>query len=206
MPPLNAVEASYYGDVSSEFSVSSRSSLNSTKSALKKKSSSRRRSRSSMISQPPKSVTFNKSVKVRPVLHCKDYTKAELTASFYSQYEISAIRTAMKFAAKALEKQQQQQAGAAIKERHNVVTDDNDHFCIRGLEFRTQSGHQQRSNNKKESRRIVLVEQRRQKQSGKSDPSYISYLYKESTRISLLMAQEIAMEDEAFVYRNNSVR
>ena len=192
MPPLNLIETSYYGDVSSEFSVSSRSSLNSTKSALKK--NSRRRSRSS-INQPPKSVTFNKSVKVRPVLHCKDYTKAELNASFYNQYEISAIRTAMKFAAKALEE--------GTIQRHDV--DDNEQFCIRGLESRTQKGHVQRSNNKKESRRIVLVEQRRQKQSGKFDPSYISYLYKESTRISLLMAQEIAMEDEAFVL-HSSVR
>ena len=97
----------------------------------------------------------------------------------------------MKFAVKAL------QEGAIDPARV-----DENRFCVRGLESKTTDGSQQRSQNKKLARKVVLDEQKRQAKTGKVDPSYISYLYKESTHLSLLMAQEIAMEDEEFVFRS----
>ena len=97
----------------------------------------------------------------------------------------------MKFAVKAL------QEGAIDPARV-----DENRFCVRGLESKTTDGSQQRSQNKKLARKVVLDEQKRQAKAGKVDPSYIAYLYKESTHLSLLMAQEIAMEDEEFVFRS----
>ena len=46
---------------------------------------------------------------------------------------------------------------------------------------------------------IVLQEQERQRKSGICDQDYLALLYKQQSRLSIVMAQEIAMDDEEYI-------
>ena len=66
--------------------------------------------------------------------------------------------------------------------------------CIRGLECRTKQGSYMRFESRETSLNVVLMEQRRQQCLGIVDVQQLSRVYKQSTHVSVVMAQELAME------------
>jgi hypothetical protein len=67
---------------------------------------------------------------------------------------------------------------------------------FRGLEHKTPQGLYRRFQNRMRAAKVVLEEQKRQKQSGFSDPDWIATLYKEVCHRSAMESKIMGMRDE----------
>ena len=181
--------ASSCASTSSEFSL--RSSISTTSSIMKKRGS--KNYNTSKGDRYGRKVSFYKSVKVHPVLHLKDYTKEEFCATWCSKSEIAAIRQAIYKTIKEMEAISSSSRSITAKTRGQL------HNQFRGLEFRTRKGKSMKGESRKLANSIVLQEQERQRKSGICDQDYLALLYKQQSRLSIVMAQEIAMDDEEYI-------
>jgi hypothetical protein len=87
-----------------------------------------------MKSAPIKSVSFNESVRMKRVRHISSYTKEEVEACWYDDFEMSAMIQSMKDEVKQLETRNRINMGARPSDLHT-----------RGLEHRTASASKIRS-------------------------------------------------------------
>ena len=76
---------------------------------------------------------------------------------------------------------------------------------FRGLEHKTPQGLYRRFQNRQRATRTVLDEQKRQKESGFSDPSWIAAMYKEVCHRSVMEAKIVGMRDEVYLNHDSYV-
>ena len=66
--------------------------------------------------------------------------------------------------------------------RNEIIAEDDEEYCTRGLEFKTKAGARFRSSNKLRTRSAVLNEQDLQRDEGFEDPQYIAMASMEESR------------------------
>jgi hypothetical protein len=145
-----------------------------------------------------KSVTFHGAVRVYPHLHINDFTPFEWSQAWYSDEEISEIKSECTLTVNL------------VKSGHLSMNDDeNDSsssrsrswstLCFRGLEFRTPEGAQQRRENKYMAWDRVLEEQDAQYARGAFDSDAIARKYNEVSFHCQAKAHALALDDARVV-------
>jgi hypothetical protein len=95
-------------------------------------------------------------VTVHEVLHCQDYSKAEVDACWYSERDYKSFK---KGSIKTLQ----------LWRTGGVPVGGNSEHCLRGLECRTREGAQLRKEIKEATRSVLLAEIQRQRFEGLQD-------------------------------------
>jgi hypothetical protein len=177
-------------------------------------SSSSSSSSSSASTTAKKSVHFNESVRCQKVLHIVEYTKEERADSWYTSCQMSNMKQAVKEDAMKLEvfllelrkchphhhhhdHDHHDHDHDHDHDHHSMKTNINDNnFCARGLEHRTQEAALARFQNRCLALHAVLDEQQRQDEFGIYNPEQLARCYRSETSHCQGMAHEIGMDDE----------
>jgi hypothetical protein len=125
------------------------------------------------------------------VPHIDDMSDADVAAIWYEKQDYELMKQSFIPVIKKLMR------GAKVEESNNETA--------RGLEFRTRDGAMQRQKNKIQSVQTVLDEQDRQFSVGLYDVEKISELYATFAQPCLILARDLAVEDENFVKANISL-
>jgi len=128
-------------------------------------------------------VRFNRVVRHREVRHLKDYSKEERAAIWNTPVDYQMIRAVIK-------------STVLMMMKGERVSEDDEDFCTRGLEFRTKAGSKVRSRNKIRSRAAVLNEQELQLDEGFCDPQFLAMASMEESRECKELALLRATNDE----------
>ena len=75
------------------------------------------------------------------------------------------------------------------------VLEEEEGFCVRGLEYKTPDAYRERQHNKAEIRTIVFEEQDYQFENGKSDICWIAKLSEEQSRSCVKASIAVALQD-----------
>jgi hypothetical protein len=137
-----------------------------------------------MKAAPSKSVSFNESVRMKRVRHISSYTKEEVEACWYDNFEMSAMIQSIKDGVKQLEARNQRCMDNRPSDLHT-----------RGLEHRTASATKIRSQRRNAARDSVLREQLRQRGGGVTNLERIAEAYALECRHSQDMARKMGMMD-----------
>jgi hypothetical protein len=129
-----------------------------------------------------KSVSFSLELLVQDCLHVKDYSEAEIFASWYLDFEFRRMKKEVKYVLGLLEK---------------GLFDDSveDKFSLRGIEIRIRERARKRIMNKSSARTAVRNEQWRQYEKSIKDPETIAKIYIKATRHCQKEAYLIAQQD-----------
>jgi hypothetical protein len=163
-------------------SVLTKKPLQRTKSEETRTASlSKKRSRHSQ----PRSVSFDTTYEVCPILSLDEYTQEDLDACWFAEEDYSTITNEC---FKIIKKMQQ---GRAINARK---------YCVRGLERMTPEASDLRDLKRMNAYISVLEEQNTQMREGTYDPKKIAKEYrKASAKRCQQEAQRIGERDELFV-------
>jgi hypothetical protein len=130
-----------------------------------------------------KRVKFAKSIMNKEVRHLNDYTKAELEMMWMTMPDYLMIRAVIK-------------TTVLMMMRGEMVSEDDEDFCPRGLESKTKLGSRARSRAKLRARFAVLNEQDIQREESFEDPHLIAMAYIDESEESRASAQAKADQDE----------
>lgn len=133
-------------------------------------------------------VRFVPLVRVFKVEHRNQMSEEDCRSIWYRRNEVEAIKLNMRITVQKLD------AGMAMEE--------NDEFCIRGLEFRTREGQRKKDLRRKGSIAAVLNEQHLQNrdEAGRSlDDMLLAEVYHRKTHVCQQAAHDAALRDELFV-------
>ena len=158
-------------------------------------------------SSKPKSVHFAPLVKKKTIKHYKDFSDEEFSLTWLTSEELHGI---LQDCIKTVK----------MMVRGELILEDVDGLCVRGLEFKTPEGSRERKANKARGFQAVLTEQavkkskgggggganananasaisgRRQQQQQDSLPLRLSMLYRDATRHVRRRARAMAQKDE----------
>ena len=109
-----------------------------------------------------KSVSFRSNVTVRPTLHIKDFSDAEVYDTWYDKLELLDCKEDVK--------------DTLFRMRIGLAVDE-DQFCYHGLRPYTKEGSKRKKRNRLEAQRAVFVEQEGQSDYAVADDEAISLLY-----------------------------
>jgi hypothetical protein len=114
-------------------------------------------------------VKFANLVKHKEIRHIKDFTEEEKESIWMTVSDYQINRAMMKTTVSMMMKGER-------------IAEDDEDFCMRGLEMRTRAGARMRSRNKLRVRSAVLNEQDLQHDEGFCDPQYIAMACIEESR------------------------
>lgn len=139
-----------------------------------------------VVKKETRSISFNPVVKVIKTLHFRDYTTEEISACWYNESEVRAIRDDAKFAAELVKNRQLEQ--------------DTEMYCRRGVECKAKANKSRRRKLKMAAWFAVLEEQKSQlSQEGVTvaDPMAISHAYQVAASTqAAATAVAVALKDE----------
>lgn len=135
------------------------------------------------MERPPRQVTFNSIVSIRPTIHVNDIPGQVIRDVWFSRKECAHIKKSLTNTTKLIS--------------HGVYRGDDEHHCARGLEFRVRSGAIIRRENKKYGLMAVLEEQDRQEDLGIVDEELIREAYTLENRKCRIVALKMGMQDRA---------
>lgn len=114
-------------------------------------------------------VTFSNVVIHKEIRHIQDHTEEEKEAIWMAVRDYQIVKAMVKTTVLMMMKGEQ-------------ISEDDEDFCTRGLEFRTKAGSKIRSRNKLRTRSAVLNEQDQQDEEGYFDPQFIAMTSMEQSR------------------------
>ena len=136
----------------------------------------------SKLHQRKKTLKFAPKVKVHPIDHVKDFDQSTIDSVWYSSSELGEIK---------------QECISTIQMMINgELIDEDDGISLRGLEKYLPENAGKYTADKKKARLAVLEEQEMQWEEGSNDPEWISMIYQEATRESIVAACIRAIEVE----------
>ena len=168
-------------DLSKEKKASPFSNLNMSRSSM---SLDFHNSRSTMAStetinrsaKKADKVKFNSRVHLKKVSNRKSLPKGELKARWYTRKEFKEIRQVC-FDTLKLAKQ-------------NMPINEEEGFCVRGLEYKLKDAYKDRQANKANVRHLVFEEQDYQFDAGIFDPDMIAHISEDTSRFCVALAIE----------------
>ena len=141
----------------------------------------------------PKSVHFAPLVKKKTIKHYKDFSDEEFFLTWLSSEELHDILQGCIKTVKMMV-------------RGELILEDVDGLCVRGLEFKTPEGSRERKANKAKGLQAVLMEQAAQKAKGggggganassSTSALRLSMVYRDATRHVRRKARALAQNDE----------
>jgi hypothetical protein len=134
-----------------------------------------------------RTLSFSSTVDVHEVLHVGDFSLDEIRSSWYSHKEIKVMKKRSKRIATQSEKE----------------NDEND-YCLRGLETKTVRGSSQKRQRKSTARKAVFLEQRRQQEQGLENPEAIAEAYYDCTDYCQATAHMMGLRDALMAPNNNT--
>jgi hypothetical protein len=138
--------------------------------------------------QKARKVVFAKTVQYKEMRHINDFSQEEIEAVWMGVRDYQIIKAMVKTTVKMMMKGER-------------IPEDDEDFCIRGLEFRTRAGSRIRSRNKLRARSAVLNEQDLQSDENFSDPHYIAMACMEESLEGREGAHVRALYDQRCVYQ-----
>eukprot|EP00534_Pseudo-nitzschia_fraudulenta_P002050 CAMPEP_0201121922 /NCGR_PEP_ID=MMETSP0850-20130426/5678_1 /ASSEMBLY_ACC=CAM_ASM_000622 /TAXON_ID=183588 /ORGANISM="Pseudo-nitzschia fraudulenta, Strain WWA7" /LENGTH=358 /DNA_ID=CAMNT_0047388489 /DNA_START=402 /DNA_END=1478 /DNA_ORIENTATION=+ len=114
------------------------------------------------IAANTRSVRFNKRVRIRKIRKLADTPRHELEATYYTDKELTDIRNALRAMIRVLVEHNFKEN--VYDDDENIDFEDDEIFCIRGLEHELPRGKTRRKQNKLLSRAAVLEEQRQHRE------------------------------------------
>ena len=163
------------------------------------------------IPEPRRGVSFLPHVKVHYVLHIKDFTKDEVKDTYYSKFEVRAMKHQCKEDANnisASDYEKEEQYISMCEPEPSPLTDSTSDYAqhcffesqnlestVRGLENKAGLGSLRKKRHRTQAWLAVFVEQRRQKAQGYSDPDSIADSYFEVSEPCHVVANMVAIRD-----------
>ena len=126
-------------------------------------------------------VSFYPRVRIQRVTNRKKLDKQQVQDVWYSRDEFTAIRKECFYTIKLMK------VGEVLEEEEG--------FCVRGLEYKTPDAYRERQHNKTEIRTIVFEEQDYQFENGKNDICFIAKLSEEQSRSCVKASIAVALQD-----------
>jgi hypothetical protein len=131
-------------------------------------------------------VSFYARVRIKRVPNRKDLGKDLIEDVWYSRSEFKDIRKECFSTIKLMK-------SLSLKEEYLEEDDD---YCTRGLEYKTDQAYRERQKNKMDIRTLVIEEQEYQFLSEMNDPQWIAKLAQEQSRECIKIAIAAAEKDE----------
>jgi len=131
-------------------------------------------------------VSFARSVMHKEVRHINDFTSEEVSKLWMTAPDYQVVRKIVKTTVLKMM-------------RGQIIPEDDEQFCSRGLEYRTKAGSKARSQTKLHARMAVLNEQDIQRDEGFEDPSFIAMVCMEASKASRDAARARGAADELSV-------
>jgi hypothetical protein len=129
----------------------------------------------------PSKVRFYSRVRIQRVTNRKNLDKQQVQDVWYSRDEFKAIRKECFHTIKCM--------------KQNQVLEEEDGYCVRGLEYKTPDAYKERQHNKAEIRTVVFEEQDYQFENGMSDPTWIAKLSEDQSSTCVKLAIAVALQD-----------
>lgn len=126
-------------------------------------------------------VRFYPRVRIQRVTNRKNLNKQEVRDVWYSRDEFKAIRKECYDTIKLM--------------KQFEVLEEEEGYCVRGLEYKTPDAYKERQQNKAEIRTIVFEEQDYQFENGMSDFSWIAKLSEDQSHSCVKAAIAVALQD-----------
>lgn len=142
------------------------------------------------VKHSKKVVSFHDAVYVYPCLHYMNYTDRELSESWYNAQEMEEIKAECIHTLQLV----------ACENIH--VSNNNNFWCLRGLEYRTQEGAKRRQENKYLAWDAVMSEQETQYMTGEFNDEAIARTYSQVSAACREAATILALEDAKTVLQD----
>jgi hypothetical protein len=126
-------------------------------------------------------VRFYPRVRIQRVTNRKNLDKQQVQDVWYSRDEFKAIRKECFDTIKLL--------------KQCEVLEEEEGYCVRGLEYKTPDAYKERQHNKTEIRTVVFEEQDYQFENGMNDLSWIAKLSNDQSRSCVQAAIAVALQD-----------
>jgi hypothetical protein len=133
-----------------------------------------------------RSVSFSSNIAVVPVAHLNCLSEEDFAATWCTEDEYKTIKRIYK-------------ATARMIMRGEVVPEDDEHICSRGLESKTRNDPRRRHHQKDRVRKSLLKAQDFQQRERLNDPLYLAELYAEYSRPDCMLAVAQGILDQEAV-------
>jgi hypothetical protein len=130
----------------------------------------------------PRKVTFNPQVIVTEIMHKRYLSSKTFKKIWMTLEEYESIMTHMKKTIRMIT-------------RGECIDEEDDHYCVRGLEAKTREGHKQRIQNRQSVKRAVFRQQEVQYHEGICNPEFIADVSRAKSANSAHEARDLAMQD-----------